>query len=83
MPNYTKQHLKILQSGRVILDQDVYVCLEGANTYNSSYYYHRDRDMRSIHYKDSEDDKDINYISLGTEDTFILGRPTEFNVTKQ
>lgn len=75
MPTYTKQHLKIFQQGQVIFDQDVYVCLEGQGYCNSEYYFHRDRNMRSIDYKANENDQSTSAISLGVGDTVLITNP--------
>ena len=73
---YTKKRLKIFQNGTAIFNRDVWICLEDTNTYNSPYYYHRDRNMRRIQYKASADDSTECSIMLGVGDTLIVCEPS-------
>lgn len=73
---YTKKRLRIFQNGTEIFDKDVWVCLQDSNTYNSPYFYHRDRNMRSVHYKIAHDDPAECSIMLGVGDTLIVCEPS-------
>lgn len=74
--NYTKKRIKIFQNGTTIFDRDVWVCMEDSNTYNSLYFYHRDRNMRRIEYKTAFDDADECNIMLGIGDTLVVCEPS-------
>ena len=73
---YTKKRLKIFQNGTSIFDRDVWICLEDPNMYNSPFYYHRDRNMRHVQYKNAADDPTGCSIMLGVGDTLIVCEPT-------
>lgn len=73
---YTKKRLKIFQNGISIFDRDVWICLEDTNTYPSPFYYHRDRNMRRVKYKNAADDPNECYIMLGVGDTLIVCEPS-------
>jgi len=75
MNNYTKKHLIIYQSGEMIFENDVYVCLEGANYCNSNYYLSSSKDLRYIEFSYTEDGRELCKVSLGTTDTFVLNEP--------
>lgn len=74
---YSKRHLKIVQNGQTIFNQDVYVCLEHTQyvNYESPYYYYTDRNKRVLKVKMAEDDKDLSFINLGLGDTFFITVP--------
>ena len=73
---YTKKRLKIFQNGTAIFDSDVWICLEDTNTYNSPYFYFRDRNMRRVKYKNAPDDSMECSIMLGVGDTLIVCEPS-------
>ena len=73
---YTKKRLKIFQNGTSIFDRDVWICLEDTNTYNSPFYYHQDRNMRRVQYKNAADDPKECSIMLGVGDTLIVCEPS-------
>lgn len=75
MNNYTKKHLMIYQNGEQIFEEDVYVCLEGKNLCNSEYYLSSNRDLRYIGFSYTPDGSEMCYVSLGTNDTFVLNEP--------
>ena len=62
---YKLRHLTVFQNGIKIIDRDIYASAE-CNP------YFRDRNMRSISYKDNLDDKSNRVISFGVTDTFII-----------
>ena len=72
MATYKKKHIKIFQNGIVIFDKDCYVCVDGKNTYNEDYFYHRDRNSRSLKVCEKPDGSHESYITLGVADTAII-----------
>lgn len=72
MATYKKKHIKIFQNGTVIFDKDCYVCVDGENTYSNAYFYHRDRNSRSLEVCEKPDCSHKSYITLGVADTVII-----------
>ena len=62
---YTLRHLTVFQNGIKIIDRDIFAS-EECNP------YFRDRNMRSISYKEKLDDASNRVISFGVTDTFII-----------
>lgn len=75
MSTYTKKRLIIYQAGQMIFEEDVYVCLEGKNTYNTDYYCSSNRDLRYIKFSYTPSGSELCTVSLGVGDTFILNAP--------
>lgn len=69
---YTKKRIQIFQNGISIFNRDVWVCVEDTNTYDSPYFYHRDRNMRRIEYKEAITDAGECSIMLGVGDTLVV-----------
>ena len=62
---YKLRHLKVFQNGIKIIDRDIFVLVDSSP-------YFRDRNMRSITYKETLDDKSTRVMSFGVTDTFII-----------
>lgn len=72
MATYKKKHIKIYQNATVIFDKVCYVCVDGKNTYSDAYFYHRDRNSRSLNVFNKPDGTHGQYITLGLNDTVII-----------
>lgn len=72
MATYKKKHIKIYQNTTVIFDEICYVCVDGKNTCSDTYFYHRDRNSRSLTVFEKSDGTHGQYISLGLNDTVII-----------
>ena len=72
MATYKKKHIKIFQNGIVIFDKDCYVCVDGENTYSSTYFYSTDCTKRRLKVCEKPDCSHESYITLGVADTAII-----------
>ena len=55
-----------------IFDKDCYVCVDGENTYNNTYFYATDRTKRRLKVCEKPDGSHESYITLGVADTVII-----------
>ena len=62
---YTLRHLTVFQNGIKIIDRDIFVS-------SACNPYFRDRNMRSISYKENLDDASNRVMSFGVTDTLII-----------
>lgn len=72
MATFKKKHIKIYQNATVIFDGIRYVCVDGKNTYSEDYFYHRDRNSRSLKVFEKPDGTRGQYITLGLNDTVMI-----------
>ena len=62
---YKLRHLTVFQNGIKIIDRDIFVRVD-------SNPYFRDRNMRSITYKETLDAESTSDMSFGVTDTMII-----------
>lgn len=62
---YKASHITVFQNGTKIIDRDIFVRVD-------SNPYFRDRNMRSITYKETLDAESTRVMSFGVTDTFII-----------